>query len=129
LGWERFPHCRHLTGEGAIALLNIWQAVCLLLVGNHSAGRDVLAGGDFYILDEGVHHDDAAGPYPGIEDRRTKADEAAVADIGRAVNQDKVGDASLPANPDGILLAVIADDSPLLESVHHHSIFNAAPFS
>jgi hypothetical protein len=109
--------------------LNVWQAVCLLLVGNHSAGRNVLAGGNFYILDESVHHDDAACPYPGIEDRGAEADEAAVADVGRTVNQGQVSNTSLPANPDGILLAVIADNSPRLESVHHDSIFNAAAFS
>ena len=62
-----------------------------MLTGNNAARGNTLAGGHFYILNEGVHHDNAASTEPSVVDGGAKTDKTALTNKGRAVNDRLVG--------------------------------------
>ena len=76
-----------------------------------------------------MHHHDAAVAHPGVKYSGTKADEAFIPDISRTVNQSHVSNAGLIANPDRVLLAIIANDPTFLQPVNDDPILNIRRFT
>jgi hypothetical protein len=65
----------------------------------------------------------------GIKHSGAKADEAVITDIGRSMDQSHMGNRGVVADPNGILLAVIANHPAFFQAVNYHPVLDVGVFA
>ena len=118
-----------MMSERAVAVLDIWQTICLLLISNNCPRGDIFTWGNFHILNQRVHHYNTTVANLSVKHRRAKPNETLISHISRTMNQCHVGDTSILSNPNGIILTVVSYNSPLFQAMDNDTILNIGTFS